>query len=254
MISRKALQPRIRHLLLNLNYRPQFDEAVKRVAIEHKVIAVNFRTFGLLGSASIESETRKISLPKGINDRKPHTLVLRDIGDIIPAIDLSRIHPLLRPVIESPNKFNSRVAHISHVRLPVIPGACVNGITLHPGVLSFENDDPHLPLAQFIMFTGRPQSFISACYRLGSRLLAVTSMNYHNKPTITNLENAMEFLEHSGLNTLAYQPRVEIQPSYPGISFSPVGVTLVREGHVPTETIISHWQDVPFQFAKDLKP
>jgi tRNA A37 threonylcarbamoyladenosine synthetase subunit TsaC/SUA5/YrdC len=254
MISRKALAPRVRHLLLNLNYRLQFEEAVRRVVHGHQVVAVNFRTFGLLGPAANEDETHKISLPKGINDKKPHTLLLRHISDILPAIDFTRIHPLLRPILQNSHKFYSRVAHISHVRIPVKPGACVNKVLLHSGVLSFEDNNVNLPLAQFLMFTGKSQNFITSCYEQGAKLLAVTSMNYHNQPTITNLQNAMEFLEKSQLNTLLYQPRVNIQPSYPGISLSTTGVTLVREGHVKTATIISNWQDVPFQFAPGLKP
>jgi hypothetical protein len=238
-------------LLLNLNNPSDLDEAVRRLVEENRVIAVNFRTFGLLGHAETEADTLKISLPKGITKPKPHTLILQNIDSIIPAIDTNRIHPLLLPIINHPHEFSKRVAHLTHVRIPVSKNALVNGIKLHPGVLSFEHDDPQLPLAQFLIFTGKPQEFITKAYNDGLKLGAVTSMNFTSEPTITSVKKALEFLERSHMDTLIYQPDVHIEPSYPGIALSRTGVTLIREGHIPTETIIGIWQDVPFQIAKN---
>jgi hypothetical protein len=239
-----------RHFLLNLNNPLDLDEAIRRLVDERQVIAVNFRTFGLLGNAETEAETLKISLPKGINNLKPHTLILQKIEDIIPTIDIHRIHPFLVNLIQHPAEFSKRVAHLTHVRIPVIPNAQVNHLILHRGVLSFDQENPKLPYAQFILFTGKPQEFISTAYTQGLKLGAVTSMNFTTEPTIVSVKKALDFLEQSGLNTLVYQPNVRIQPSYPGIALTPSGVTLVREGHIPTESLIDIWQDVPFQIAK----
>jgi hypothetical protein len=142
-----------------------------------------------------------ISIPKGHDTLKPHTLVLNHITDIIPIIDRNRLHPSITTVLDDPTGFYTRIADICHVRVPIIKNSSINGIPLHAGVISYELDDEYQPLAQFIMFKGVVQTFISTAYTLGLDLGAVTSMNYKTNPTITSVKDALSFIEQNQVDT-----------------------------------------------------
>jgi hypothetical protein len=235
-----------KRIFLNINNPLDLAEAAKRVAIDKQVIAVNFHTFGLMGPATSVDETLRISLPKGHHELKPHTLVINQIQDIIPIIDRTRLHESLSHLIDEPEKLLRRIAHRSHVRLPVIPQATFNDIPLHAGIISYEANNPLLPVLQFIIFKGIIQTFISTTYTLGLKLGAVTSMNYKTLPTITTVKDALAFVEQNQVGTFIFQPNIKIMPSFSGIALTQTGVQVVREGNLPISQLASLWTDVPF--------
>ncbi len=223
------------------------------VMLDGKPLAVdNGSVWGLWGNSSDSSFRQSVADIKGRDALRPYALTV-DFDSLLPAADLSRIHPSLHNLFRIPGLLTSIAgalifirfpANVTAVKLMELPGSVISG-DQHTGYI-LQNYDP----------AGRDvlANLISIAKRMGIEFPAVTSLNETSAPEITATYAAAKFCEKHKVAMLTDNESGKCSNgSYAILEATEIGLKLVRKGNLSIKLLRSLFYDYPLYVSETIK-
>lgn len=198
-------------------------QAAAYMADGRAVAIDNDTVFAIWGDGANPQFANNVDAAKGREPGRAYGLTL-EAKDFLSLVDLDRVLPDARPLLENPEAFVKRLGAMAFVRLPVHPQA-IEDYGLPASVLSGTKAEP---IAQSWSYEGK-DNIERLLNQAKLAVPAVTSLNISGKPEITNLEDARHFAKDHDLPMLSdTHARRKVTGSYPIISITNEGMSIIR--------------------------
>lgn len=229
---------------LRLFYHPQIgslenladiDQAVTHIKNGGIVAAQVHGVFGIWTNGIDNAALDKILAVKGETNTSRPFSTMRFSRQLAELVDLDTVHPSLQPLLRNPEQLETSIGTLVHLRVPlkdeVVERIPARLRSEQNGRQIMHNLDP----------SGHPVSdFISSLNDAGIEHVALTTLNTHGAPEITQLDQAIEFCER-----LEGQiPLLLIDPTYGNeavkgsmVIVDATTAKVYREGFIPSDLV-----------------
>jgi tRNA A37 threonylcarbamoyladenosine synthetase subunit TsaC/SUA5/YrdC len=202
------------------------------------VVAELGGVIGMFADGTNVQALNKILTAKQIPDKNRPFSAMIFYTDVIRYIDLSLIHPELKSLLSKPEGMAELVGTLIHLRIPL------RNDLIREIPLSMRNQSGNNWIMHALDPTGRPmENFTRNLNSSGINFLAVTTLNKHGEPEITNWNEAITFSQTFARSTYAVSLHLT-DPTYKRKSVKgsltivdTMQKTIAREGFVPTELV-----------------
>lgn len=217
------------------------------VLLNGGAVAMQMRgVFGLWANATNPGSLALVREVKQQDAGKPFSTML-PIDTLWPLIDFSKIDPLFTRFFESPETFSNTFGGIMHACLPLNKRA-IDDVNFPKPIYSTGKDGT--PIVFNLDPTGH-EAITKTIRRLisdGVPWLAVTTLNRHGQPEISDLSTAKNFISETNNGSAGQNMRLPVflqdalaTPDWPG-SFAQISMVsgdtgVLREGNVASDVI-----------------
>jgi tRNA A37 threonylcarbamoyladenosine synthetase subunit TsaC/SUA5/YrdC len=193
---------------------------------------------GMFADGTNRPALEKILTAKEISDKNRPFSAMMFYTEVVKYIDLKSIHADLQPLLINQDRMKNLIGSLIHLRLP-LKTEIVNQIPQ-----SMRSQTGEKWIMHNLDPTGRPiENFVRALNNNGVPFVAVTTLNRHGEPEITDWKEAIAFCQ-----TFAHLPHAVslhlADPTYKRKSIKgsltivdTINKTIAREGFVPTEIV-----------------
>jgi tRNA A37 threonylcarbamoyladenosine synthetase subunit TsaC/SUA5/YrdC len=173
--------------------------------------------------------------------------------EVVRLIDPDELAETARPVFLDAAELKNRLATLCFVRLPIRPAAVD---VLPAGVRSRDEAGTWWLQNWFPDNTAPTSRLVAAMQAAGVAVPAVTSMNISGQPEIVSQTEAEEFCRARGVRLFLWDERQnpDVRGSFPILQVNRRGVSLLRDGHVPSYIFAALLEGTAFQRAGALSP
>ncbi len=178
----------------------------------------------------------KIEKIKGENRGKRPVALTLSLDELIPMLDLERIHPSLHECLLVVSELKSKIGSFCFIRVP-IKSKFVGNIPKKAqtqevdGTVFIQNWDP--------FGHDLTADLLELVKKLGVKYPAVTSMNKTGQPEIVDQAEGERFCKKEGISVFLKDPTAHprLLGSYTIINFGMEGIKLIRDGNIPVGVI-----------------